>query len=560
MANKKSTLTLSLSWDASKATILSAMQHLVAWPDGARVGHIDDTAFNEIDYLMKRLSLTCEQVMILSAICAYNASRMSNPCDMGDISEMLNLHPLEALSHQNVCKQLEDLGYIYYTSDMNEGWLMEPKALQALKENRPLSWDELQFNDNMEFLSEAHKVIKQGMCHDSRNTIVPALRRMMERNMSLGVVVGLNNLHASKMETWAMLLFMTTLGIEGDDYVSTRDLEQILRRPDAQRLLRAFGAGNHPFVTNGWVEPYGGDGMAHAERWVLSREGWMALVRNEEDVNTLAGVEEQDGRLTSYKSLVAKELFFTDKTQAQVSRLHWLLEDNQYQRIHQALKEQGMPTGFCCLFYGTPGTGKTECVQQLAIATGRDIMQVDIATLRDKYVGESEKRLQSIFSTYRALVQKQAKAPILFFNEADAIFGNRMENTHRSVDKMENALQNIILQEMESLDGILICTTNLTSNMDKAFDRRFLYKVEFERPSNEARRRIWKSLLSDLTDEQANVLAEKYDFSGGQILNISRKQIINRIFCGSNDLDFHQIQEDCQAEKLSRNNGRQIGF
>ena len=103
----------------------------------------------------------------------------------------------------------------------------------------------------------------------------------------------------------------------------------------------------------------------------------------------------------------------------------------------------------CCLFYGAPGTGKTELVQQLAIATQRDLFQVNIATLRDKYVGESEKQLKRIFDKYRSLVRTQEHAPILFFNEADAIFGNRMENTQRSVDKMENALQNIILQEME---------------------------------------------------------------------------------------------------------------
>ena len=219
-----------------------------------------------------------------------------------------------------------------------------------------------------------------------------------------------------------------------------------------------------------------------------------------------------------------------------------------------------MPTGFCCLFYGTPGTGKTELVQQLAIATKRDLLQVNLSTLRDKYVGESEKQVKRIFDQYRSLVRSQERAPILFFNEADAIFGNRMENTQRAVDKMENAIQNIILQEMEQLEGIMICTTNLTSCLDKAFDRRFIYKIEFEKPTSQARKLIWQSMLSDLNDEQAAELASRYDFSGGQIQNISRKQVINAIFSGKDNLDYEQIKQDCLNESISRNSRGKVGF
>jgi SpoVK/Ycf46/Vps4 family AAA+-type ATPase len=243
-----------------------------------------------------------------------------------------------------------------------------------------------------------------------------------------------------------------------------------------------------------------------------------------------------------------------------VNRLTQLLQEEHYAQICQSLKQRGMPTGFCCLFYGTPGTGKTELVQQLAIATQRDLLQVDLSTLRDKFVGESEKQVKGIFDKYRALVRTQERAPILFFNEADAIFGNRMENTQRSVDKMENAIQNIILQEMEKLNGIMICTTNLTSCLDKAFDRRFLFKLEFEKPTNEARKQIWQSMLQGLNDEQATYLANHFDFSGGQIQNISRKQVINAIFSGNEDIDYEQVKIDCQNETLSRNNGRKIGF
>ena len=136
-----------------------------------------------------------------------------------------------------------------------------------------------------------------------------------------------------------------------------------------------------------------------------------------------------------------------------------------------------MRKGFACLFYGAPGTGKTETVLQLARKTGRALMQVNISTIKDKYVGESEKNIKNLFDRYRQLVESEPIAPILFFNEADAIFNKRSENTERADDKMENARQNIFLQGMETLEGILIATTNLTSNLDSAFERRFIYKV-----------------------------------------------------------------------------------
>lgn len=90
------------------------------------------------------------------------------------------------------------------------------------------------------------------------------------------------------------------------------------------------------------------------------------------------------------------------------------------------------------------------------------------------WVGESEKNIKGIFDDYKQKVKQSVKAPILLFNEADAIIGKRQVGAERAVEKMENSIQNIILQEIEQLDGILIATTNLAENMDKAFERHFL--------------------------------------------------------------------------------------
>ena len=111
---------------------------------------------------------------------------------------------------------------------------------------------------------------------------------------------------------------------------------------------------------------------------------------------------------------------------------------------------------------------------------------------------------------------------------------------------------------MENLDGILIATTNLTQNLDAAFDRRFLYKVEFKKPTAEESRHIWQAMLPSLDEENARSLASKYDFSGGQIENIARKQVVSNILHDSDALDMSLIREACDAERLNRQNGERI--
>jgi SpoVK/Ycf46/Vps4 family AAA+-type ATPase len=125
---------------------------------------------------------------------------------------------------------------------------------------------------------------------------------------------------------------------------------------------------------------------------------------------------------------------------------------------------------------------------------------------------------------------------------------------------MENSIQNIILQEMEQLDGIMIATTNLQQNMDKAFERRFLYKVKFEKPTFEARASIWLTMIPTLNDMDARTLAEKYDFSGGQIENIARRHAIDSILHGEDQNVMDSLIGHCDSERLSGKNRQRIGF
>lgn len=266
------------------------------------------------------------------------------------------------------------------------------------------------------------------------------------------------------------------------------------------------------------------------------------------------------GDVVKAEEIVPKRLFYGDKIGSQISELGNLLDDVQYKQIRARMKDTGFRCGFTCLFYSLPGTGKTETVLQLARQIGRDILQVNISQIKSMWVGESEKNIKQVFDNYRAKVKECQITPILLFNEADAIICKRQEGAERTVEKMENSIQNIILQEMETLDGILIATTNLAQNMDKAFERRFLYKIKFEKPTVDARMNMWREMIPKLNEEQSRVLATKYDFSGGQIENIARHYTIGNILHGDSDDLVAELAEYCDSERLESKENRKIGF
>ena len=562
---KQTTNHSTTTWAAVNATILSTMEFLTSdeqlrcSDDAEQPDPVREAA---IAYLQERLNLSRIQVLILTAVLYYSAKHSGRKCNMDDLANLLHMHPLRVLQLRDEFCVLDELGYIVNYQN-KDGWSlsMVGEALESLAMDIPFDPQIIKLENNFDFLCKANRFIKEGHRYDEDGTIAKNINRLMKQNQHLALVQNLQNIK-DEADMWFMLLMMTTLAIEEDSYVNARDLAQMLSERTVRIILKQIMDNKHPFAKQGYIELRNQAGQVQQGEWVLSQEGWLAMLDNQEEVESIVPTEEDENinMLTSYKQLAQRPLYFSDKTEEQVQTLTNLLHEEQLAKVRQALKTHNMPLGFCYLFYGAPGTGKTELVQQLAIATQRDLFQVNIATLRDKYVGESEKQLKRIFDKYRSLVRTQEHAPILFFNEADAIFGNRMENTQRSVDKMENALQNIILQEMEVLDGIMICTTNLTSCLDKAFDRRFIYKVEFEKPTNQARKLIWQSMLSSLNDEQATELANRFDFSGGQIQNISRKQVINAIFSGKDELDYDQIKLDCQNESISRNSRGKVGF
>ena len=253
-------------------------------------------------------------------------------------------------------------------------------------------------------------------------------------------------------------------------------------------------------------------------------------------------------------------LFYNEAEGKQINTISRALEEENFQKLKTKLTERGLKSGINILLYGVAGGGKTSTVMQWAAATGRDVFFLDIANIQSKFVGEAEKQLQSVWTSYRECRKSMDKAPILLFNEADAILGTRM-NAENSASKSYNTLQNIMLQNMEDFeDGIFIATTNLASHLDPAFERRFLYKVEYKKPQEAVRRQILSNVFKDISAETLEKINMTCELTGGQIQNVHKKILINSLL-DEEDNQETMILELCKEEfVLSKTDRKPIGF
>lgn len=178
--------------------------------------------------------------------------------------------------------------------------------------------------------------------------------------------------------------------------------------------------------------------------------------------------------------------------------------------------QKKLKPGFRVLFYGEPGTGKTLAASLLGKYTKRPVFRVDVSMLVSKYIGETEKHLAKLFD------KAENKNWILFFDEADAIFGKRT-NVRDAHDKYANQEVSYLLQRIETFSGLIILASNFKNNMDKAFTRRFHSCIKFNNPKYEERLRIWQQNLPaqlQLKDINLEQIAKRYELTGSNIMNV----------------------------------------
>ena len=391
----------------------------------------------------------------------------------------------------------------------------------------------------------------------SPHALCEELQQLFEDNPQVSFVKHLKAYYLSDEDEMMVAYFAHRLVNRDDDDIRFCDIEDLYdNRADFTNAKGKLRTGEHKLQEKKLIEHKCVDGLADVTKYKLTDAAKRDLLA-EMKINA---TEEKLADMLDASKLTEKQLFFPKDIERQVEELSNFLQSENYQKIQERMKEKGFRYGFACLFYGSPGTGKTETVYQLAKKTGRNIMVVDVPQLKSMWVGQSEKNVKALFDRYREQVKRAKLTPILLFNEADSIIGKRKNGAENAVDKMENSLQNIILQEMEQLDGIMIATTNLQQNMDKAFERRFLYKIKFDKPTEEARASIWHSMIPELRELDVHTLASKYDFSGGQIENIARHYAIDTILHGQSEDVLPMLIRHCDNERLDEKNVKKIGF
>ena len=508
--------------------------------------------------LASRLFITEREALMLTAfINLCDDSRIS----FHDLARHFDCSNVKIQTYWPEIESLAEKWYVCIRKD-NDGYLtfyVPSKAVGAIRENRPYvkeSYENLSLEEWWDCLGDMLNDRDNGNL--SYGIFTEELQRLIDNNPSLPIVQRLRIYQLDKVNsnTIILLAFADFFVRNSDDHIVFSDIEHIPEnRSSLRRIIRELERGVHLLQQYNLVEYACSDGQVESNAWKLTDKAKEELL---EGISYLKNIPIVG--LTQPDAISEKKLYYCEEVTKQVNQLRSLLQEDRFLAVQKRLEDKGMRRGFACIFYGSPGTGKTETVLQLARETGRAIKMVDVPNLRSKWVGETEKNIKAVFEDYRRLCKDTKLAPILLFNEADAVLCKRNEGAVTGVDKMENAMQNIILQEMENLDGIMIATTNLTGNLDAAFERRFLYKIEFLKPTPNESKHIWRALLPDLDEKDALDLASAYSFSGGQIENIARKHIIDGILNEEDGLAIDAIREACRAEQFNNKSVNKIGF
>lgn len=543
--------------EAKPKNVLEAFEYIAELAENSNLdSDFFKIAANHIEYCVEKLGLSPIQVVLLSLFVDRSQDRQIM---LSDIAEYLGCRTTKILGLTGNLDALEEKHYIRVSRNNSISYRVPIEVLKALQKNQAYVHKEVPVTDVASFFERFNAMMKEKeeneITHDALITKTTELLEQIKTTLFARTLRGFKLMD----ENLLMFIFMAYLFIENNDNnIGLGDIETLYDEDGLPYSCRSLLRGRHnELIRKKLIENACDDGMADPNSFKLTDYSKYQLL---EELNLDSGGISEKGLISS-DSLTEKHLIYNAAEAKQVAELESILSENRFGDIQARLKEAGMRTGFCCLFYGSPGTGKTETVYQLARHTGRSILQVDVAKIKSCWVGESEKNIRELFSRYRRLCDNMKLVPILLFNEADAVLGIRQEGASKAVDKMENSLQNIILQEMENLNGIMIATTNLTNNLDKAFERRFLYKVRFEKPTSEAREKIWQSMLPGLTRPDAEMLANRFDLSGGEIENIARKQSVRAIITGNPAIDIPEIIESCCNERISNKTvSSKIGF
>lgn len=510
---------------------------------------------DEIAYISKKLNATPSQVFILAAM----INNADGTMETRSFAYFADVPFVRMMGMQKDFDNLVEKGLILCAkhtacSYWSQSFTLSAGVIQAVKYNKKFTPENYKDMQPQNIIEMIEKLLDD--CDKGRilyRQMVDCLEKLIANAQNVEFCNNVRELGLSHADLVLFLIGIVSLVAKDESFITTLDYEDIIPSMHQRLMIRQFKCKENALYTAGLMEATDDD----FDTYRLTKKAKEEYLKEFDLVNDAEEPSHSDEDSTDTEnekdkaSTVEKRLFYNPEEKEQIDRLSVLLSKGTFGKVQIRMRDAGMRPGFACLFYGAPGTGKTETVLQLAHATGREIVQVNVATLRNMYVGESEKNTQKVFDDYKEKMKNSDMTPILLFNEADGIFGRRRTGINDSVNQMENTIQNIILQNMETFEGILIATTNLTDNFDKAFERRFLYKILFTKPKAETRKQIWMSTLPNLAPDDAATLAAQYDFTGAMIENVAKRVTIDEILYDS-PMTFDSIKRLCDEEHIKK--------
>jgi hypothetical protein len=351
-----------------------------------------------------------------------------------------------------------------------------------------------------------------------------------------------------------LLMYVAVMHIIDGGDVDMRTLLHLFSNDPIERnLLRSsFMKSTHTLTKENWwklEESFRGD--VH----VKPGERILKLILPEFEVKT--NDKPHPALLTvEHSTIEPVDLIVSEKLNAELEVISGLCELSTFERYSNSLGSQSNK-GLIVQLHGEPGTGKTEFCYQLARKTQRNILVLDISQVRDKYYGETEKLVTGIFNSYRSIVSAGARFPILLFNEGDSIFQRRIDNEHGST-QTENTIQTILLNELERFQGIMLITTNTPKHFDKAFERRFQYRLKFDLPDYKMRCKLLQRSFPGVDRAMIEHVSSSVNFSAADLLNIKRKIQIQELL-GKGNVNGNDGIQMLMDEKVF-NGRRAIGY
>lgn len=507
----------------------------------------------ELSTLSNYFGTSKSQTLFIAIVFALNYK--GDSVDLNDLIEHFDCNPMKILEFNKDFGDLHTKGIFNKkksrhrvpVAGANDQYTVNESVCEAILNNAAMPEIQDEITDIFELLEEVYQLGQKRDDNDiSTWQLYTQTKQLLEQHKEFVLLQKIKQFELSIDDKllYLYLIWKTVTGKEAYDV--SRALEGFMDRATKRvNYMQDLLVGKNELLQHQLIELVPSDFLNDTRIKLTSVSNDLL----KESGITIFNKEKRKENIIFPKDIIARKLVFSPSEMKQLYVLKDVLQPIQFLQTQKRLQEKDLPKGIAALLHGAPGTGKTEVVKQIAKETNRELMKVDISQSKSMWFGESEKVVKKIFTDYKSFMEGSEETPILFLNEADAIISKRGAVDKSNTRQTENAIQNIILEELENFEGILIATTNLADNLDSAFERRFLFKILFNLPSNSIRAEIWKTKLPLLSTEDCEFLAGKFSFSGGQIDNIIRKSEINEIVHGE-AVSLENLLVFCSEETL----------